>query len=148
MSTNDPEKPAPLPNSLWPTNIDTQPKIVTPSAILKEQASILSQMVRNILRGAVRQFQVEDEFTPKLHYAFTIVAPALNNYSVELFTIEHDATKLYPLKLESRFLPPPRQSELTLTINDEESFRASIRELFADKRTTDAISALLAQSRH
>ncbi|KPA09970.1 hypothetical protein MHK_009824, partial [Candidatus Magnetomorum sp. HK-1] len=80
--------------NLWPDEVGTT-TIVSPVAILREQAELLGEKMKNIVAAEVSSF---DSSTDSIIYHFYIVAPTLGNYRYRLFTVSHNVT-LYPLEI-------------------------------------------------
>jgi hypothetical protein len=137
---SDPQMPE---ASLWPSVV-AKTTLRSPAAILKEQAGFLGQATQNVVRGEVR---LKDRGMGELSYGFSLVAPALNNYRLELFEIVQDPLKIYPVTIRSSFL-----NELDLpfgsawTAQDEGSLLSMLKQIFANGKVMEAVQALLAQS--
>lgn len=71
---------------LWP-RIE-QPKEVPPVAILMEQAAALGKKTGHLLEGRVNT-KIDDE--GNFIHSFYVIAPSLDNYSYDLFSISHGA---------------------------------------------------------
>jgi len=67
----------------------------TPSLILKQQAALLGEKTKHMLEAKVRARASDGDF----HYSFELVAPALDNYTYQLFQVRHGAD-LYPVFAE------------------------------------------------
>ncbi len=115
---------------LWPPDIAADVPI-TPVNILKAQASRIGEKTRNIVEGRVDTNVVRD----RLIHSFKLVAPALGNYSYELFRISHDV-KVYPVTVE-----PWDQK-----VASEEEFVEWLRARLASPETHSVVGSLLAQS--
>jgi len=124
--------------NLWPDSI-TRPRIRAPITILKEQASLLGQRTQNIVIAEVNPVPRNYE---QLVYAFSLVAPALGNYRVLLFSVVHSMITVYPLTIIRDYLAPPPQQ----TIPDEREFLKVLKALFNDRRTIQAIESMLTLS--
>ncbi|WP_281232872.1 hypothetical protein [Flavobacterium gelatinilyticum] len=121
-------------NNLWP-DFEDVPKIVSPRAILTEQANFLSEKTNNLLNGSI---SASASSTNEIITRFKIVAPLLNNYSYQLFAIIHSAL-YYPCDL--------RYNAISYKINNEEDLREKIREIFNNEETKNIIFSLLGQSK-
>jgi hypothetical protein len=76
--------------NLWPKNFKVD--VQSPVAILRSQASLLSQVTRGVLHA-----NVETETTDKgVQHRLVIVAPAYNQYRHVLLVARHDARLPYP----------------------------------------------------
>jgi hypothetical protein len=103
-------------NDFWPENI-ADSNLVTPITILKEQAALLGEKTRQLVKGEV---VTQTTGTLLFHY-FYIAAPTLN-YRFELFNISH-GVNFYPLVM--------RYLNNTISLGSEEEFKAKLKEIFA-----------------
>ncbi|HVM51020.1 MAG TPA: hypothetical protein VMU04_23530 [Candidatus Acidoferrum sp.] len=106
----------------------------TPVQILKEQASLLTQMTRSVLVGFVGQMESAGD----LRYALDIRAPALNNYTARIVLVIHPIT-LYPLSL---VVP----SGGTQTCQNEAAFVEALKARLQSESVRKLVAALLVQS--
>ena len=136
---------------LWPKTIGTVKK-KSPVAILREQASLLGQKTQNLLQAQVKGGPAVDRGTSFFYY-FDIVAPALDNYKYELFTIEHDIM-FYPLiifvendiYLEIEKLNKFEQTtDDTFEIKSEKEFLEILKVILGSEKTRRIVIALLSQ---
>jgi len=116
----------------------------TPAVILKEQAGLLGQMTHNIVRAEVKTFK--SETGDMLVYAFALVAPALDNYTVYLFQVYHKPTELYPLKIYSDVIVSAGETRRSWSAPNEQEFKRILKIIFAHPKTSTAIRSLMAQS--
>ena len=151
-------------DDLWPDDIgDNLPK--APVTILRDQASALGQKTKNIVEAEVsilnREFSSNNDI---FSYAFIIVAPALNVYRYNLFSISHNI-QLYPVTFdldtdifnevdfiekitnreetsEDTFVIP----ETTVSAATEEDFLRILKIILNSKKARYVINALLSQS--
>ena len=65
---------------------------VTPSMILKQQATLLGAKTNHLLEAEVRTRTSGSSF----YHAFYLVVPALDDYTYELFQVSH-GVELYPV---------------------------------------------------
>jgi hypothetical protein len=119
-------------NDFWPANI-AESNLITPVTILKEQAALLGEKTRQLVKGEV---VTQTTGTLLVHY-FYIVAPTLS-YRFELFNVQHHVN-FYPLVLgylnKSTSLP---------TEND---FKEKLKEILASQHTLNVVHSILAQVR-
>ena len=80
--------------SLWPEEISKLEAIKSPVSILKEQASSLGKMTKNILVGEIVPVEVSQ---PNSAYRFNILAPLLRNYRYTLFIVNYNILNMYPI---------------------------------------------------
>jgi hypothetical protein len=134
--------------NLWPDELD-KIEIKAPVAILREQAALLGQKTKNLVKAAVERLDA-NAFWPgpskPFNYRFVIVAPALGGYRFRLFDISHDEA-LYPVFISldedlasEVFDPSPVQKD------DEGEFMAFLAEIFRSGKARQVIGAILAQS--
>src|SRR5881296_859505 len=82
------------------TNVDLwgeiqPPDVRTPVSILREQAALLGQKTKNLVEASVETTSSGGTF----YHTFKLVAPALDNYTYQLFRIRH-GIQLYPVYVE------------------------------------------------
>ncbi len=119
-------------NDFWPANI-AESNLITPITILKEQAALLGEKTRQLVKGEV---VTQTTGTLLVHY-FYIVAPTLN-YRFELFNIEHHVN-FYPLVL--------RYLNNTTSLSTEAAFKTKLKEILASQHTLNVVHSILAQVR-
>jgi hypothetical protein len=78
--------------NLWPV---TEINVLSPIAILRQQATYLREATQGILEAEVAVLKGD----PWTITSFWIVAPALDRYRFELFKIAHNATDFYPVQI-------------------------------------------------
>ncbi len=78
--------------NLWPA---TKINVLSPIAILRQQATYLREATQGILEAEVAVVKGE----PWTISSFWIIAPALDRYRFELFKIAHNATDPYPVQV-------------------------------------------------
>jgi hypothetical protein len=120
--------------SFWPTP-STETKR-TPHAVIMEQANALSQQTNGLLVGDVKRTQQNERFISTL----SIKAPALNNYTYTVLSINHAIT-LYPLLLY--FSPTSTNTEVL----DETALLADLKKLLASDPIKRVMDGLLTQIR-
>jgi hypothetical protein len=101
---------------LWPSDI-AKDKVQTPVSILRAQAAHLGQKTSNLVEGRVDTLARED----RIYHRSKLVAPALDNYSYELFRISQPAT-MYPIQVEDEPRVPlgPIQVEKRILSSDDD----------------------------
>ena len=78
--------------NLWPV---TKINVLSPIAILRQQATYLREATQGILEAEVAVVKGE----PWTISSFWIIAPALDRYRFELFKIAHNVTDPYPVQI-------------------------------------------------
>ena len=119
-------------NDLWPENI-ADSNLVTPVSILKQQAALLGEKTRQLVKGEVVTQATGNLF---VHY-FYIAAPTLS-YKFELFTLSH-GVNFYPLVM--RYLND------TISLRSESEFKDKLKEIFVAPHTLNVVHSILAQVR-
>jgi hypothetical protein len=133
--------------------------IRTPYTILKEQASILSEITNGLLIGEVINNQ-RDKFFVKI---LRIKAPSLNNYTYSVVEVQH-SIKLYPVFVKNLTADPiTKATDLIDSLrvdlrhpdlledqgykkySSEEEFENALGQILSSKGVKQVISALLAQ---
>lgn len=118
-------------DSLWPSDIATQ-NFVTPVSILKEQAAALGEMTRQLVIAEVRSSSSGATF----NHRFTLSAPALGNYVIDLFQIQHGIS-FYPMRLDWK--------NSGYSLNSESELKNLLKQIFADSTTKNVVQSMLAQ---
>ena len=119
-------------DDFWPENI-AESNLITPITILKEQAALLGEKTKQLVKG-----EVVTQATGELlvHY-FYIVAPTLN-YRFELFNVQHHVN-FYPLVMA--------YAHNSYTLKTESEFKEKLKEIFAAQHTLNVVHSILAQVR-
>ena len=119
-------------DDLWPANL-TESNLVTPVAILREQAALLGDKTKQLVTGEVQTQTTGNLFV----HSFYVAAPTLN-YRYELFRVQHPAA-FYPLVLT--------QGQTTTQLKSEEEFKNKLKEVFSSQLTLNVVHSILAQVR-
>ena len=131
--------------NLWPEDIAVS-EDVPPVSILKEQGALLRGRTNELVEGQVRG--TPSDYGRKYRYAFELVAPALDGYRYELFSITHGA-EAYPLEID--WDSPDSHNLLAVAgedgIQNEEGFLKALEIIFSSEKTRKVIASLNAQSR-
>src|SRR5437867_13436591 len=122
---------------LWPELEQSQ--VVPPVAILREQAAALGKKAKPLLEGNV---ETRTALSGRFNHTFYIVAPALENYTYELYSIEQGADQ-YPV------VAPRRNNALSgppqVILQTEGEFLECVRDVLNSDRTKRIVGSLLAQ---
>jgi len=124
--------------NLWGP-IEPVPSMRTPTNVLKEQASALSQMTKGVLRGKVHVGNRGGTFLIDL----SIIAPAINNYEFDVAHVEHELA-LYPVTVVAAW--ERYEQGKTVTCQNEEEFTTALTTILQSELVRRAIASLLAQS--
>jgi len=111
-----------------------------PIAVLKELAQELAQKTQGLLVGKVEQSNLSNEFSLE----FYITAPSLNNYSYEVFRVNHNLD-FYPLKLTINATRLPNRSYAVEKVENQEKFEETLKIIFSSPEVKKVINGLLAQ---
>jgi hypothetical protein len=137
-------------DNLWPDDILPKEKIVTPSAILKEQGIILGEKTKNTIIGEVSKVMnesVNTSFRREFNYVFNIKCPPLD-YTYSMFMINYDI-EIYPLLLshidKSISTELFKSESTTFVVKSEEEFKNILRKIFRSKKVTHILLAIQAQ---
>jgi hypothetical protein len=114
-------------------------QIRTPTTILREQADALFKMTKGVLNGIVAFSNDRGKFTIVL----SIVAPAINNYEVEVAQAEHSIS-LYPVGVIAAW---DKYDKKPVRCKDENEFTTELGRILRSERTTTIVTSLLAQSK-
>jgi len=124
--------------SLW-GQLPATEGIRTPTQVLKEQATVLSDMTSGVLQGDVSVNRTGDQFSLSLD----IVVPALDNYHYNAAVATH-GVELYPVTLRSGW---DYSKESRLKCADEREFEKALEQILSSEKVRRVIASLLAQSR-
>ncbi|MEI6333669.1 MAG: hypothetical protein WCS87_03865 [Methylococcaceae bacterium] len=111
-----------------------------PIAVLKELAQELAKKTQGLLVGKVEQSNLSNEFSLE----FYITAPSLNNYSYEVFSVNHDLD-FYPLELTITATRLPDRSYAVEKVENQEKFEEKLKIIFSSPEVKKVINGLLAQ---
>jgi hypothetical protein len=121
---------------LWRNDLAME-RIQTPVSILRAQAAKLGQKTRNLVEGRVDTLSREG----RIYHRFGLVAPALDNYAYDLFTISHPVT-MYPIRVDREAEPQGWQNPLAT----EAEFVEWLRSALGSKQARRVVDALISQS--
>lgn len=127
---------------LWGFSEDPIEEFRTPAAILKEQAELFSNSMREKgVYAELIQRNVSDQ--KRLAFGLDIVAPGLDDYRVRVVSISFAVTASYPVRVVSDFSGP---QILGSDMNDELEFIESLKNIFQSSPMRVAISSLISNS--
>jgi hypothetical protein len=147
-------------DDLWP-DLDKIEPANAPVTILRQQAALLSEKMKNLIEGQVTAASAPPP--RQFGYNFYIACPSLN-YRYQPFYLAHDVD-MYPVYLhldtdidaEINPLNPlsdldveltpvnPLSLMLDLTAHSEDQLKDILRKIFASQKVKKVIQALLAQ---
>ena len=122
--------------SLW-GDLGNLEEVPTPKSHLNEQAQILSELTKYILRGEVTQ---EISPTGVFRFELSIVAQKLNNYSRTILEVEHEIEP-YPLEVYDQ------ENDERYECKDENAFLEALKEILSSPRVRRVMSSLISQSK-
>ena len=115
---------------------DIQP---TPLAILKTQAIALEEQSRGLLTGRVNTTSgINSEEKEVFIHIFSLLAPALGNYSVEVLRAVHPI-ELYPVRLRDSM------SDRIVVAHDDAGLKEQVGRILQSDRLRQVIKSLLSQ---
>ena len=124
---------------LWPDLEQSQ--IVPPVAILREQAAALGKKTNYLLTGRVdTRILLDGGF----RHTFHVVAPTLDDYSFDLFWIEHGAGQ-YPVMAPPLPMGNIARAPIDENLASENELLEYVREVLNSETTKRVVSSLLAQ---
>jgi hypothetical protein len=118
---------------LWPGTFGDV-KVTPPVKLLREQADLLGDKTGGLLEGLVSTSKDGENFV----HSFYVVAPSLEDYSYQLFAVNHPL-EFYPALIWAG------NSEQPIRSADAEQFEEHLRQVLGSERTLKVIAALLAQ---
>ena len=119
-------------DDLWPSNI-ADANLVTPLSILKEQAALLGEKTRQLVKGEVTTQTTGSLFV----HSFCLLAPTVG-YRYELFRVTHYVS-FYPLNVI--YLND------TKPLRTEAEFKDKLKEIFSATHTVNTVQSILSQLR-
>ena len=128
----------------------------TPIIILREQATILTELTNGLLEGVVTNrvtegtnrliSQVEDREPKEFSATLSIIAPALDGYVFRIMQVNYNL-ELYPVEvvaLASHFF---LSRDSTVSCDNEQEFVEALGNILSSDSVRQAIGRLLAQSK-
>jgi hypothetical protein len=103
----------------------------TPLSILREQAAALGPRTKNLVEAKVETRNNGGKFI----HAFELVVPSLDNYTYQLFEVQHPP-ELYPIELRGK----------NILLTTEDSFMSWLKDPLSSAETRKIVSNLLAQA--
>jgi hypothetical protein len=129
-------------NDLWPDFAPAEGE-VPPITILKEQASLLGLKLKNLVEADVETGTTD--YQRFLRHTLVLIAPVLNFYRYKLLEVEHSATELYPATIKASSDDPANPIS-NIKADNQDEFKAALKDVFASAQTKRVIENLLAQS--
>lgn len=128
--------------------------VKAPVVILREQASLLGQRTKGVILGKVSASRTNS--FEGLSYSFSLVVPALDNYTYGLFSISHSVTELYPVTFqidgeiasEVNVVSPTALTSTSMynvKAENEEEFEGVLSQILKSQKTRKVLNSLLAQ---
>lgn len=137
-------------HGLWPTAVDVT-SVVPPAVILREQASVLGERTKGLVRAEVESTEQAaaeiDEYLADVvpadarvvhSHTLYLVAPALDNYRYSLLSVTHDFS---PYPCDARFHPCAE----TARISSEAEFRQYLGYYLKKTETVRIVHALISR---
>ena len=132
---------------LWPEKF-VETEIVSPIAILKEQANFLTKKTNSVVIGKVTMGKSSTANLPSFTATLELFCPLLNDYTFLLFTMYYSLESLYPVflinvKVMGENAKPERRNFKAET---QEELEAVFERVFSDPVTLKTIESMLAHS--
>jgi hypothetical protein len=105
--------------------------VKTPLSIMREQAAALGPRTKNLVEAKVETKIFGGQFI----HTFELVVPSLDNYTYQLFKIQHPAN-LYPIEVFGA----------SIALRTEDEFLGWLRDRLSSEQTRKIVSNLLAQA--
>jgi hypothetical protein len=125
--------------SLW-GQLPTIEGIRTPTQVLKEQATALTNMTNSVLQGDVSVGREYGNFSIDLN----IVAPMLDNYHYHVVRATH-GLDLYPVTIAPGWELYDRKEKIECA--DESELETALGKILSSQKVRSVVASLLAQSR-
>ena len=133
--------------SLW-GQLPLEENVRTPLIILREQATLLTQMTNAVLEGAVTSQKVASSFDPfglaptskTFRTTLAIEAPALDGYVFQVLQVNYDLA-LYPVEVVDLV------NKKDIACANEEDFNNAVGSILSSEAVRRAVGMLLAQSK-
>lgn len=122
-------------SDLWgdlPVDANLRPPIV----FLREQATILTERTKGLLRGELSSLRA----APALQAALDIVAPGLQNYRYRVLLIEH-AIAFYPVRIQDV------ANGVVMDAKSEEEYLKALARILGSPTVHQVVGALVSQIR-
>lgn len=126
-------------NSLWGDLSNIVPER-TPSHVLEEQATFLQGETNKILRG--RTVRTVEQSGTGIIASLEVVAPSLNNYSIEVVTLSYTITSVYPVRVRDRI------SEKLSRASTEDELRGALKKVLTSEAVRSLLASLIAESQY
>jgi len=120
--------------NLW-GDLSNLKTIRTPKTILKEQAAILNEATKGVVRADVTSGGTGAE----LRHVMNLVAPVLGNYSYLVVMVDHNIN-IYPCRIYSPVFPQWQEC------SNETDLQNKLGDVLTDQKTRRVIESLLSQS--
>ena len=127
-----------IPN-LWPSE-RIKVSVLSPAAILKTQAGLLSSLTKGLLIGEVSSAERDADGQILVDHHFDIIAPALGGYRRRILRVCHNADEVYPVTVVNEL-----DGQCTEAKNQDE-FQDSIRGIFGSDQLLTTVHSLIARS--
>lgn len=128
--------PTPKIQNLW-GDLPLEDSVRTPSVVLREQASLLTEATNGLLIGNVTRRSTPD--SSNLISTLEIIVPSLNNYSISIAEIKYPITTMYPLTVISHV------KDYSEECQTEEEIERVLGGILSSQSVKTIISGLLSQ---
>jgi hypothetical protein len=145
---------------LWPE--DVKPAVLSPVAILRTQAALLSKRTDGLLEAVVESSGKERHGKAYTQHRLELEVPPLNYYRHGLLVVEHENPGAYPVYITSSILDASDESLVRIAkavdtasllagtpsgtrCDDAEAFVGALRSVLSSQRLKTLLVSLLAQ---
>ena len=122
---------------LWPAKIRSE--VPTPLAILRIQANNLQTKTKGLIKAEVRT--LTDNSKGREIYQFELIAPAMEGYTVRLFSADHRSSLVYPININWHSFDQGLESAST----PDEVYHL-LQQIFQSNETKSTLMSLIAGS--
>lgn len=135
-------------DSLWNLKDIGKGILNTPNLILEEQAKYFEKSMKDVLYARITNTRLKNhlEIEYKLATNFSIVSPALDNYTYSLFTVYSNPESNYPVAIAVNDNKDYIESKYTC--KDEASFIKALSEILSSEETSEVIRVLYSKSKN
>lgn len=110
----------------------------TPTVILKELANHLAGLTDRVLIARVSRSALTR--TSTISISLYVVAPSLDDYSVEILNLRHPLLKSYPSSVRSSI------NDLNQDVNSEEELLEAVEKILSSQEMSNILRSLLNES--
>lgn len=125
---------------LWPSEFNFS-HIITPVAVLREQASLISQKTQQIINGRTSTSKYQSQNSKGANFfihTLYFVVPLLDDYEYRVLNVRHKL-ELFPVTITSHI----HDSEIDCP--NLEEYQNELKKIFGSEEMIQVVSSLMAQ---